>query len=488
MLRIHKLFQTTILSICLMGFGGFSQSPTIPFGTNNSYAYGTMQTISSTADATAQAWYDYWKTNFTRVCNNTKTLAINDYNAQNAYSEGQGYGMLLAAYMGDKVLFDALLKGYIDGKNSRGVMHWTVNCSSVIAQNGATDGDLDAAMAILVANKQWPNSTSPFNYAQEATAVINAMETHMFTTCNGRIVQKPGDAFGGCDCTNPSYYATGYYRAFAKHLPAKAAFWNKAADDGLSLLLTARNSTTGLNPAWTDQSGSITSGGNCNVAVSGGGARTDYQFDAARTPWRIVVDYLWWGTPNAKMYCDKVTSFANGKGIANIVAGMKTDGTNNVSYKNSAFTGAFAIGAMSTSDQTLVNNFYNWWTSNSVTSGNVGTRLDDRPYFQNALRTMYILVASGNFWNPYAATNTVTLSDNEVFNKQVDAYPNPFEEDFTISLEGNFDCTLTTLAGVELENINSTNQIKLGKELPKGFYIVKVKQGELFKTFKMEKM
>jgi endo-1,4-beta-D-glucanase Y len=485
--RISKKL-TSCLIVCF-SYLTFSQTPSIPFGSNNSYAFGTIQNISTTSDATAQSWYDYWKTNFTRVCASDAVLATNDYNSQSAYSEGQGYGLILAAYLGDKTLFDQLWKGYKDNKNSRGLMHWTVTCTAVTATNGATDGDLDAAMGLLIANKQWPNTTSPHNYAIEATTLINALQAYNFVTCNGKTVQKPGDApnFGGCDCTNPSYFATGYYRAFAKHIPSKADFWNKAADDALTLLLQARNSTTGLNPAWTDQTGSITTGGNCNVAASGGGAKTDYQFDAARTPWRIVVDYLWWGTPDAKAFCDKVTSFASGKGIANIVAGMKTDGTDNVNYKNSAFTGAFAIGAMATTNQTTVNNFYDWWTKNSITNGNVDSRLDDRPYFQNALRTMYILVASGNFWNPYAE-KIITINDYNYFQTRLSVYPNPFLDEFIVDLKGDYECTVSTISGVELLNIKGSDQIKIGKEFPKGFYILKLKQDGKLVAVKMEKM
>ncbi|MBC7388567.1 MAG: hypothetical protein H7329_05095, partial [Opitutaceae bacterium] len=406
---LTKKFLAFCLGISL-GSSLFSQTPSKPFGSNLSYANGIMQNYQTPAQASAltQTWYTYWKTNFTKSCGQGKTLAVNDYNGSNAYSEGQGYGLLIAAYMGDKTLFDELWKGFKDNRNSDGVMHWTVSCGGVVAQNGATDGDLDAAMGLLVANKQWPNTTAPHNYSSDATALITAIKDHEFTTCNGATVQKPGDKFGGCDCTNPSYYAVGYYRAFGKHVTSQASFWDKAASDGLALLLKATNPSTGLNPAWTDQSGSITSGGNCNVVAGGGGSKTDYQFDASRTPWRIVVDYLWWGTPDSKKYLDKIEEWANGKGISNIVAGFTTSGSNIANYKNSAFTGAFAIGAMAT-NQTQVNGFYNWWVNNSTTEGNVGSRLDDKPYFQNTLRVMYALVASGNFWNPYSSgSGTVT--------------------------------------------------------------------------------
>ncbi|MBY0425835.1 MAG: T9SS type A sorting domain-containing protein, partial [Cytophagales bacterium] len=82
-----------------------------------------------------------------------------------------------------------------------------------------------------------------------------------------------------------------------------------------------------------------------------------------------------------------------------IVAGYTAAGSPLVSYKNSAFTGAFALAAMANS-QTMTNTFYSWWSSNSVTSGAVGTRLDDGPYFQRSLRVLYMLLATGNFWWP----------------------------------------------------------------------------------------
>ncbi len=388
----------------------YANSQVIPFGSNNEYAFGTMQTVESNSDADAvtQSWYDYWSSNFIKDCGGGKAMAINNYNGSEAYSEGQGYGMLLAAYQGDKALFDKLLKGYKDNLSALGVMNWRATCSGTVASGGATDGDLDAAMALLIANHQWPGTTTPHNYSSDATTIITAIKnTEFIEDCtSGRIIQKPGDQFPNeCTCTNPSYFATGYYRAFGEHVPSQKDFWNKAADDGLELLLIATNSSTGLNPAWTDDNGSLTIGlGGCpGVAAGGGGAPTDYQFDAARTPWRIVVEYLWWGTPAAKTYLDKVSAWANGVGVSNIVAGYKTNGSPNVSYKNSSFTGAFAIGTMATGNQTMVNNFYDWWVNNSVTS-DVGSKLDDRPYFQNSLRTLYSFVASGNFWNPYGST------------------------------------------------------------------------------------
>lgn len=373
------------------------------FPQNRDYPYGFQQTVTTQAASStlAATWYSNWKTSWVESCGGG-IYRVKD-GGGSSYSEGIGYGMLMAAYAGDKTLFDGFWTYYKNNRNVNGVMDWCQsNCGGTnCGNNGATDGDLDAAMALIIANCQWPSAT----YVSDATTLITAIKNTEFTTCSGKTIQKPGDVFGGCNCTNPSYFAPGYYRAFAEFVPSQAAFWTTAATDAYTLLDQIDHATTGLVPAWTDSGGGLTGGsGDCaSIAASGGGNRWEYQFDAARTPWRIATDYLWWGTPAAQTWLTKVTNWVNGVGISNIVAGYDLDGSPNVSYKNSAFTGAFALGAMANS-QAMTNTFYDWWTNNSVTSGTVGTKLDDAPYFQNSLRTIYLFLASGNFWYPCTST------------------------------------------------------------------------------------
>jgi endo-1,4-beta-D-glucanase Y len=76
--------------------------------------------------------------------------------------------MLLAAYAAVKTTFDGLWKYYLSQKNSNGVMNWKIGgCTGVTGQNGATDAELDAAMALIIASEQWPTATSPYTYKNE---------------------------------------------------------------------------------------------------------------------------------------------------------------------------------------------------------------------------------------------------------------------------------------------------------------------------------
>ncbi|WMJ71744.1 glycosyl hydrolase family 8 [Cytophagaceae bacterium ABcell3] len=397
-----------------------AQTAEHPFAQNRTFSHGFMPTTIS--ESHAQTGYEEFMDRYYRECSGDNSARIIEPSRNDrTVSEGMGYGMLLAAYYGDKEKFDKLWRFYRNRRNDNGVMHWEyTNCTNLVGRNGATDGDLDAAMALVIATCQWPNSSQPFDYEQDATNLIAAIRQHEFTTCNGLIVQKPGDAFGGCTCTNPSYFSPGYYRAFAQFSPNDADFWTKAADDSYVTLLANANSNTGLVSAWTNATGGAPS--DCGVAEGGGGDADTYQYDAARTPWRIAVDYLWWGTPEAGEWLQKLTSWVNapasdqggwtgGGGIANITSGYHRDGRPLNTWRNSAFTGAFALAAMATSQEDA-DSFHDWWMRNSVTSGTPGPgQLDDVPYYQHSLKVLYMFLSTGNFWFPCSEGPTCQVPD-----------------------------------------------------------------------------
>ena len=150
------------------------------------------------------------------------------------------------------------------------------------------------------------------------------------------------------------------------------------------------NTTTGLVSDWQKADG--TSGGaGCGMNCAFGGLR--YSYDAARMPWRIMTDYLWWNTATAQTYSDKVSDWVAGPlgGIAKVKDGFKQNGTVTGLYQNSTFIGAFAVGSMSKS-QSRANNF-------AAAFKNL-TSINDPNYFNKTLRSLYALTLTGNFWNP----------------------------------------------------------------------------------------
>src|SRR6185503_14700054 len=103
-------------------------------------------------------------------------------------SEGQGYGMIITAYMAGhdpdaKIYFDGLYQFYKAHPSIHNpyLMAWNqiTGCIDDPAggNDGATDGDLDIAYALLLADKQW-GSTGAINYFSEAVNVINAIKAN----------------------------------------------------------------------------------------------------------------------------------------------------------------------------------------------------------------------------------------------------------------------------------------------------------------------
>ena len=320
------------------------------------------------ADAAAKKATEYtsWKTAFVQECTADKSAVVK--NGGGVYSEGIGYGMLLAASNDDQPLLDKLWKFYTDHYDKNGLMNWSMDACTAPGNNNAnaaSDGDLDAAMGLVLADKKWGGYTSK---AQELIGKIKKFETD--TCSNGLVILRPGDNWGGCTesptkgKTNPSYFAPGYYRAFATIDTANAAFWTQLAADSYTLLAKYQTAMNGLVPEWGFSDGTTEA--------------NTYDYNACRTPWRIAVDYMWYCTPEAKTVLQKFSTYVDGKG------GVTKTGYAN----NSAFVGAFADSGIAVS-QAKIDSYVKEWL------GAAG--MDDTPYFQGTLRRLYLLVAGGQF-------------------------------------------------------------------------------------------
>jgi endo-1,4-beta-D-glucanase Y len=299
-----------------------------------------------------QTEYTAWKAKYVQNCGSEARVIKS---GEETVSEGIAYGMLLSVLAGDQDLFDRLWSYYKSRRNKNGVMNWkTGGCdpTTIWGENGATDAELDAAAALILADKRWGG------YQADTTALINIIKTHETTQCNGRTVLKPGDAWGGCDRTNPSYFAPAYYRAFAAYVPQDAAFWSKFVSDSYALLST--NQAGGLPTDW------------CN----GSGAREgDYGWEACRVPWRIAVDYGWSQDPAAVQSLQAIAS-AGGS-----IASFKDP--------NSCFRGGLALTGVT--DQAKLDSNVTQWLANVPA---------DDSYYQGTLRVLYLYTAAGLFVLP----------------------------------------------------------------------------------------
>jgi len=333
-------------------------------------------TISSSL---ARNEYNRWKSTQRVVCGDDYRMIADPSNETRV--EAIGFGMLLSAYANDKTTFDGLFNFYKSKRTTeaKNMMGWLVTCNGIIDPGSATDGDIDVAFSLIIADKQWGET-----YLESAKEIIQIISDNLIVDCtvDGQDVKvlAPGYSsglWGGCGLTDIQYYTPAYFRIFADI--SGNAVWDQLADDTYILLNASANGATGLVPDW--QSASGTPGPSGRVGYFG--------YDACRVPWRIALDYLWNGNAEAKVWCSKVSNWANGIGTANLVDGYELDGTpKGQNGLNSAFLGGFSVAAMTNSPE-IVNNFadeLSW--------------LNDSYWFNLNTRVVYLFALTGNFRDP----------------------------------------------------------------------------------------
>ena len=378
-----------------------------PFPRNYTNPYGIEATNYD--NAAVSAAYDQWYADcvtssgaggYLRVQRpNDSGLALNS-----TVSEGIGYGMVIAVYMNDENLFDNLWKYeqlHLDGG---GLMNWYINADGSLGSNpgganGATDADEDMAWALLMASRQWGGSgTLGSTYATLATNQINLVYNK---EVSGGI-PVGGDQFGSI---NPSYFAPAYYREFASATGNTG--WLTVASDCYTVLngnlsQGYGNTANGLDSAWCTSAG---------VSQDTNNSPWDYQYDACRTPFRIVEDYLWFGNSSAQSYATKTSNFFSAIGAVSIVDGYQLNGTKdpqlptlkvsqNPGFQSAAFVGPAGVGAMvGGTYQSYVNDTFTSLTGSNLKVG--GT------YYDESWTVMSLLMLSGNFLD-YAVYVTPT--------------------------------------------------------------------------------
>ncbi|GAB1857129.1 hypothetical protein MHTCC0001_19650 [Flavobacteriaceae bacterium MHTCC 0001] len=464
-----KLLLYISLYICLLAVNfSFAQIANISF-LNRDYPYGLKPTNIQAGDLSSV--YTSWRNSFAATCSNGRYRIKFDTPSETV-SEGVAYGMLLSAYANDKELFDGLWLYYNDFLNSNGVMNWKINgCSSVLGQNGATDAELDAAIALMVADKKWGN-TGAIHYKNDAVALIGKIKAHEVEA--GTNVLKPGDVWGGSDTTNPSYFATGYFRAFGTYTN-DTTFWNAVADKCYAIIsanLSKQSAVYNLVSDWTEADGDY------STNASG----YDYQgkfyyYDAARTPWRIAVDYLWYGDTKALNYLNLCNNFVdNAGGFDKIYPGYSQSGVAiNTSYKDPTFTGAYATAGMVSSNQNYINSGYTELKAQSTSA-----------YFGATLRAIYMFVLSGNGYNPVFEN----VLHNPTVNKSnsINIYPNPIVD--SIYLKFNISksriINLYSLKGDKLlSKTTNLQEVSIdATQLHSGVYFLGVGNGKYYKLIK----
>ena len=149
-------------------------------------------------------------------------------------SKGQGYSLLRSVLTNDKATFDKALNWSTANlkRPNDSLFASRYSQSKIIDQENATDGDLDIAYSLILANQNWNDK----NYLDLAKRIVSDI-------WRNRVVEHDGQNFllpfssrsrDGFEIINPSYFSPMYYTEFAKIDPNNN--WNKLRDDNYNQL------------------------------------------------------------------------------------------------------------------------------------------------------------------------------------------------------------------------------------------------------------
>lgn len=440
----------------------FAQTPNYPFPHHVTYTSGTIKPSGFTQaqlDAHVSAYYDAWKQKYllSSCGNGTYFVLDNDLGGgttknDDCVSEGQGYGMVIVPLMAGhdpdaKTIFDGLykfFKQHLSDIDNR-LMCWveTKDCKNDVSQgaDAATDGDMNIAYGLLLADKQW-GSSGAINYKQEALTILAGLKAS--ESNNAIHTLKLGDWVGNSakyvNSTRPSDFMYDELRAYAD--AANDSYWTNVMDECYSIVYTfdtGESKKSGLLPDFVI---------NCNTIPTAAAAHFlegkddgHYSYNSCRDPWHLATDYLLFGDDRAKKALNRINNFilnATGGNVSNMHSGYALDGKplSNTNYQDECFLAPFTVAAMQSSK-------YQSWLNNCYTRLISAGIANKAGYYNNTLKMLALLAIAGDYWTPLKTSfsDAQQLSSKKTDDRSLSISPNP--SNGNITLQYNADKTGT---------------------------------------------
>ena len=314
--------------------------------------------------------------------------------AYKTISEAHGYGMIILALMAGhdpeaRTRFDGFC-GFFDRHRSRGngeLMSWLVpEDEGPLANDSATDGDMDIAYALLLAHVQW-GSAETVDYLGKARTLIGKGLKAANLGPGHRTLLGDWDKNGLN--TRSSDWMTGHFQAF--HQATGDAAWLRARETAYGLIADLTRShapLTGLMPDFVVGDPPRPAPSDFLERPQDGA----YSWNACRVPLRLAADFAHTGSDPARASLLKTSRWlreATGGDPEAIQAGYALDGTPLSAKASSAFTAPFLAGCMADPE-----------AGEFLASG---WKLLGRPggYYPDALTLLSMLLLSGNWWAPH---------------------------------------------------------------------------------------
>ncbi len=393
----RKVLMTLLVATALQAFAAVN----FPFPQSTTYG-GNILVASTASSAQLKARFTTWMAGFYREQGTEARIKFDD--TTYTVSEGIGYGMLLMVYFSDntptsnyQTQFDKLWNYYKNRPGYNGIMNWKIQGFSTTCNqgagncNGATDGDVDVATALVLAYRQFGDA----KYLTGAQALSSAIYANELDASK---VFKPGDAWDSRK--NPSYFSPAAVELF-KSIDANPSRWDAVLTANYALLQSNANITTGLVSDWCTATGTPT------YPTAPYNNAYIFNYDASRTPWRLAMAQAWFNQATAKTMNTKMGSWIRTKTAntpSRIRAGYNTSGDSLATYANSTFMGAFGsavAGEKNASGQAYLNTL---WTSMMVRN--------ETGYFNTLLQLLNGLLIGG--YMPQLSGGAISSSSSVV--------------------------------------------------------------------------
>ncbi|MFF4774764.1 glycosyl hydrolase family 8 [Microtetraspora fusca] len=388
--------------------GGGGTGPAVPFGSHQfAYASGTLRPTGSqaTLDQKVIDYYTKWKSAFIRQnCGNGWYQVISP-DADHPYvAEAQGYGMVVVATMAGadpnaKTIFDGMVKWMLAHPSVHNpnllAAEQDASCKSVDGSDSATDGDLDVALGLLLADRQW-GSSGTYNYKDLAVKHINAIKANEVNPTTHLMLLGDWSTAGDSlyYVSRSSDWMIDHFRAFKKATGDSAWDTIRTAHQNLITSQQANYaSSTGLLADFVINTNTTPKPASGKVLEDANDGK--YWWNACRDPWRIGADAVTSGDSASLASARKINTWVKSKtgGNANSIGvGYSLSGSQISSGSEPAFFAPFAVTAMTDPGSQA-------WLD-ALWTKMVNTSFSSNDYYSASIQLQVMILASGNYWLP----------------------------------------------------------------------------------------
>ncbi|NTS78534.1 hypothetical protein HR060_16955 [Catenovulum sp. SM1970] len=379
------------------------------------YGIKPSQSQQSLNQAVAD-FYQYWKAKYLKQATTGGYYvhgADTDGNAKGT-SESHGYGMVILALMAGEEnnaqqYFDGMYAFFDTHRSSinNELMGWYIDNQETGTgrYSSATDGDMDIAYALILADKQW-GSGGAINYRQEAIDMIEqGIAVSLLNQSSLRLMR--GDWDTDPQTTRSSDWMITHLRSY--QALTGDTVWQDAIIEIYQMVdeITSNYaSNTGLMPDFITGDPAKPNP-NDNTGENNAG---NYYYNACRTPWRLGADFLLYNQKRAKLSSDKVIDFArtqvgNDLQMWKYQSGYRLDGTSiGANWSSPAFIAPLAVAAAANeANQDFLDAAWLYMTANR------------QGYFEDTINLLSMLMVTGNWWAPEKISNdfTDTATDSD---------------------------------------------------------------------------